>query len=126
MTHMTIMANHTNECEKWLDNFMVGVVRTCKVWKHKGHTEGMWEERGLKQYAFIRPTIPTHLETASQIYTLSQLSSKKEILLLLMNVLNDQDIFLLQRFGENCLTRKWNILWFQNNSCRLTFLFCCL
>ena len=41
MTHITIMADHTNECEEWLDNFMVGVGRTCKVWKHKGHTEGM-------------------------------------------------------------------------------------
>ena len=47
MTHLAIKENHTNECEKWLDSFMVGVGRTCKVWEHKGHREGKWEERGL-------------------------------------------------------------------------------
>lgn len=31
-----------------------GVGRVCKVWKHKGHKEGKWEERGFQQSTFIR------------------------------------------------------------------------
>lgn len=30
-THWAIKENHTNECEKWLDNFMVGVGIACTV-----------------------------------------------------------------------------------------------
>jgi hypothetical protein len=54
ITRLAIKENHTNECEKWLDNFMVGVGRACNVWMHKGRKEGKWEERGKQQPPFIR------------------------------------------------------------------------
>ena len=43
------------------------------MWKHKGHKEGKWEERGLQQSTFIRPMITTHLEIASQAYKIAEL-----------------------------------------------------
>lgn len=83
-----------------------GIGRAFKVQKLKGHKEGKWEERECQQSTFIRPMITTHLEIASQAYKISELLTKREILLLLMNVLNDEDVYSLQRFRENILTGK--------------------
>lgn len=74
-----------------------GVGRGCKVQKHKGHKEGKWQERGFQQSTFIRQVITTHPEIASQAYKNSELLSKKEILLLL-TVLNEQDAYPLRWF----------------------------
>lgn len=68
-----------------------GVGKACIVWMHKGHKKGKWEERGLWQSTFIRPTLTAHLKIASQADKIPGLLSKKKILLLLMNVLSDQD-----------------------------------